>query len=432
MLTPLWRRAAAATVVPSVGVTVGVASSLSVLVPLTIDAYTPGLPVMADEFDAAEPIIALTLTAALVGLLVGQILTGLVSDRFGRRPPLLAGLVLFVLASAACLFAPSVLVLTIARFAQGIGAITALSAARAIGRDLLDGHALAVYYSRLTALTALGAIVGPLAAGLLIDVTDSWRPIFWLIGGGGVVALILVATALPETLPRKRLAAQGAGTAEVSPEVSRALLRQPQVAVPAVLAACATAVMITYLTGSAFVLQNGYGLSPSAFSIVAAGAAGGLMVCSQLNGRIARRWHPANVASVGLGLLLLDAVCLAVAFWAEAPVTVVVVLMPLLMSLLGFVIPNLITMAMSVDPARAGAAAALIGIAQFSIGPLTAPLVGLPLPGPVPMMAVVVVFYAGTAVTVLLLARRMLLARVPWAQLSSADVLEARTQSRPR
>ncbi|MCU1437235.1 MAG: drug resistance transporter, Bcr/CflA subfamily [Naasia sp.] len=406
------------------GLTIGTASVLTALLPFTVDAYTPGLPAMAVDLAASDSLIQLTLTAALLGLLVGQAFTGVISDRLGRRPPLVVGLVLFVVAAVLCLVAPSVPVLIVGRFLQGIGAGAALSTSRVIGRDLLEGHSLAAYYSRLTALTAVAAVVGPLTAGFLLDLTESWRPAFWVVGGLGAIVLALVIIALPETRATvSRGSPSGASRGGVA-----AVLRQPQVAVSILLMACTSAILLTYLAGGSFILQNRYGLSPIAFSVVFAVVSVGLVICSQLNGLLARRRHPAALATAGLVALLTAAAGLAVAFLVSAPVWVVIGGMFALVSVFGFAVPNLMTMAMTVERSRAGTAAALLGVAQFSIGSLTVPLVGVPVDGPIPMMSYVLLFYTATAVVIVLVARRMLLTRVPWDARRTAPLRTAAPQ----
>ena len=176
---------------------------LTVFGPISMDLYLPVLPALTLELGAATSMAQLTVTACLVGLALGQLIAGPLSDRFGRRMPLLIGVVAFIVTSAWCAIAPSVEMLIVARFVQGLAGGVGIVIAQAAGRDLYSGAALIRYFGRVTVLSGLAAIVGPLLGGLLATVTD-WRGLFVFLAGIGAVILLAVALQFTETLPAER------------------------------------------------------------------------------------------------------------------------------------------------------------------------------------------------------------------------------------
>ncbi|MET0885458.1 MAG: MFS transporter, partial [Mycetocola sp.] len=257
---PVTQSRGAAPVAVSVRRIALIAAVLTWLGPFTIDTYSPSLPAIVLAFDATPSLVQLTLTSALVGLVIGQLVIGLVSDRVGRRMPILVSLCLFLLACVACVLAPSIPVLIVARFVQGLTASAGVSMARAIGRDVFDGGELAAFYSRLAAATAVAPVVGPVLAGVLLEVTGTWRSIFVMIAALGVVAFVLVRFALPEThSPAVRSTHRQDPTTIPTVRV----LRQRTIVVSAVLMACVSGMILSYLAGTSFLLQNRFGLSPA-------------------------------------------------------------------------------------------------------------------------------------------------------------------------
>jgi len=388
------------------------AAVLTWLGPFTIDSYSPSLPTIVEMFGTSTSAGQLTLTAALLGLVVGQLIIGLISDKVGRRLPILVSLCGFILSCAACFIAPSIEVLIAARFAQGLFASAGVAMARAIGRDVFEGRELATFYSRLAAATAVAPVVGPILSGLLLDGTGTWRPIFIMIGALGVVSFLLVRFALPETHPRS---ISGGAVPFMVSAPSPSVLSQRTVVVSAILMACASGVILSYLSGSSFLLQQTFGLTATQFSVIFAINAAGLVTMSNLNSVFIRRWHPAVVASTGIALTFLIGVALIVSFALGASLTVILPLLFGLLSVYGIVNPNVIALGMSVGRNQAGAAAATLGVAQYSFGALTAPLIGVDLPGPIPMMGYAICAYALIGCCVVFAERRRLVAVVEWA-----------------
>ncbi len=359
---------------------------LTALGPLTIDMYLPSLPTISTDLQASAAAVQLTLTGTLVGLAFGQLLVGPLSDAVGRRMPLLAGIAVHVLASVLCVIAPNLAVLGALRVLQGLGAAAAAVVATAMVRDLFDGRSAARLFSRLMLVVGVAPILAPTIGGLVLNWT-SWRGVFVVLTVIGVTIMAVSALVLPETLPVTRR--RNGGLLGTVRDYGR--LFSDRVYVGLILVAgLAMAALFAYVSGSSYVLQDGFGLSEQQFAVVFAGGAVGLIAATQLNVRLLRRWTPQQimgvslVAGLGFGLVLL---VLAVAEVGG----LVGILIPLWLTLamVGLVLPNVPALALSRHGGAAGTAAALLGAVQFGVGALAAPLVGMLGVGPVAMAIVV-------------------------------------------
>jgi DHA1 family bicyclomycin/chloramphenicol resistance-like MFS transporter len=345
---------------------------LSTFGPLSLDLYLPALPELADDLASTPSAAQLTITACLVGLALGQLVAGPLSDRFGRRRPLLVGLVGYLLTSLACAFAPSVAVLVVLRLVQGLAGAAGLVIARAVARDLYEGRRLVLFFSRLTLISGLAPVVAPVLGGQLSRVM-SWRGIFVVLAGFG--ALLLVAGLLQrETLPAGR---RSTGGLTATLRGFRVLLQDRFFIGAALSAGLAGASMFAYIAGSTFVLQRIYGLSAQGFSLVFGMNSVGIMVLSQVGARLSRRRPPVQVLALGLTLNLLGATALAVTVLLDLGLAFLVPSLFVMVSALGLVFPTATALAMSDYPEQAGTASSLLGLGQFVFGAVVAPLVGI-------------------------------------------------------
>ena len=350
-----------------------VLGGLAAVTPLTIDMYLPAMPQIADRLDTGSSQVQLTLTAFFVGLAIGQLVAGPLSDAFGRRRPLLVGLVAYVVISAGCALAPSIWGLTGLRLLQALGVATVLVLSRAILRDLFSGDELARKFSLLMLVTGLAPILAPVIGAQLLLFTD-WRGIFLTFSVFGLLLLVTVALALPETLPPdRRRPASVAATLRISGR----LLTDRMFVGYTLAASLAFAAMFAYIAGSTFVLQDHFGLSPQEFSLVFGGNAVGIMVMAQVNGRFVGRVSSRRMLAVGLTITAVgDLLVLAAAIGGLG---LAGVLPPLFIavSAIGLVLPNGTALALADHPEVAGTASALYGVVQFLAGGLAAPLVGI-------------------------------------------------------
>jgi len=360
---------------------------LTALGPLTIDMYLPALPTITDDFGASAAGVQLTLTGTLLGLAFGQLLIGPLSDAVGRRRPLLAGVGVHLLASVLCVVAPNLAILGSLRVLQGLGAAAATVVAMAIVRDLFSGYAAAKLLSRLMLVVGVAPILAPTIGGQTLQFT-SWRGVFVVLAGAAAAIMAAAAIVLPETLPAERRRSGGiAGTAR---DYGRLFSDRVYVGL-ILLTGLAMAALIAYVSGSSYVLQDGFGLSKQQFAYVFAAGAIGLIGATQLNVRLLRRWTPQRIlagallAGLGFGLVLL-----VLAVTEVGGLAGILIPLWLVLAMVGLILPNGPAVALSRHGEAAGTAAALLGAVQFGIGALAAPLVGVLGVGAVAMAIVVV------------------------------------------
>jgi len=365
--------------------------------PLSIDMYLPGLPEITHSLDASAAAVQLTLTTVVVGLALGQLVAGPLSDRIGRRRPLVIGLVAYAGMSLLCALAPTVGVLAGLRFLQGLAGGAGIVIGRAVVRDLYAGAAAARLFSSLMLVTGLAPILAPVIGAQVLKVT-AWEGIFVVLAGLALAIVTLAAVALPETLPPAK---RDRGGLANTFRTLRKLLAQRSFIGYALTAALAFGALFAYISGSSFVLQEIYGLSPQAFSL-AFGANGlGLVIGSQVNARLVGRYGPGVLLERALLVIVTAAaVLVAVVTLGDLGVWPVIIATFVVMSSLSFVMPNSTALALADQAKVAGTASALLGVIQFLVGGLAAPLVGIGGTGSAVPMAVVMLSLATGAVAV--------------------------------
>jgi len=330
--------------------------------------------VLGDDLSAGASAVQLTLTACLAGLAIGQLVAGPLSDRLGRRRPLLAGVGAYTLASVLCAAAPTVWALAGLRFVQGATGAAGIVIARAIVRDTHDGVALVRFFSMLMLVTGLAPILAPVIGGQVLEVT-SWRGIFLVLSAIGAVLFVAASVGLRETLPPERRREGGIGA---TARTMAGLLRDRHFAGFALAGGLAFGAMFTYIAGSPFVLQEIYGASPQAFSAVFAANSVGIVALGQLNGRLAGRVEPLTMLRIGVTTMAVaGCVLFAVVAIGSLPLAALLVPLWVLVASMGLVFPNTTALALAGHPEVAGSASALLGVLQFVIGAAAAPLAGI-------------------------------------------------------
>jgi DHA1 family bicyclomycin/chloramphenicol resistance-like MFS transporter len=381
---------------PSRPALIVILGSMVAIGPLSIDMYLPGLPEITRSLDASAASVQLTLTAVVVGLALGQLVAGPLSDRIGRRRPLVVGLVAYSAVSLLCALAPNVAALAGLRFLQGLTGGAGIVIGRAVVRDLYSGAAAARLFSSLMLVTGLAPILAPVIGAQVLKVT-AWEGIFVVLAGLSLAIVTLAAVALPETLPCERR--DRGGLAHTLATI-RGLLTQRSFLGYALTAALAFGALFAYISGSSFVLQEVYGLSPQAFSL-AFGANGlGLVAGSQINARLVGRFGPGYLLRRALLVIVTAAAALVAVVAIDLGVWPVIIATFVVMSSLSFVMPNSTALALADQAKVAGTAAALLGVIQFLVGGLAAPLVGIGGTGSALPMAIVMLSLATCAVAV--------------------------------
>ncbi|HET7407104.1 MAG TPA: Bcr/CflA family multidrug efflux MFS transporter [Mycobacteriales bacterium] len=347
--------------------------AMTAMTPMSIDAYLPALPSLSRDLSASSSVAQLTLTALLGGLAFGQLVIGPISDRVGRRPPVFAGLAGFVVASLLCAVAPSIEVLIALRFLQGASGAAAVVVARAVVRDLHGGTAAARVYAALMLVLGVAPIVAPIAGAQLLKVT-SWRGVFVALALMGGLLLASTARWLPESLPAER---RQPGRWRTTMTVFGHLLTDRQFTGYALAGGLGFAAMFAYISGSSFVLQDIYGLSPQAFSGVFAMNAAGLILLSQVSARTVHRTGPRPLLLLGLVLSATGGIGIVVSVLIGAGLAGVLPSLFVVVSAVGLTSPNATALALAEHGRTAGAASALVGVVQYVLGASAAPLVGL-------------------------------------------------------
>jgi DHA1 family bicyclomycin/chloramphenicol resistance-like MFS transporter len=345
--------------------------ALTATAPLVTDLYLPALPDLARSLGTSDAAAQLSMSVCLVGLALGQLVAGPLSDRVGRMRPLRWGVLVLVVTSFLCAIATDVVVLLGLRLVQGLAGAAAMVIARAIVRDVYDGARAAKVFSDLVLVMGLAPVLGPVIGGQLLVVTD-WRGIFVLLG---VIATGLLAASwwcLAETRPPEVRAA--------SPSHQRALrslVADRRFRSFMVISSLLGIVLFTYISMSSFVLRDDFGLGPVAYASVFGANAVGMMVGSQVSSRLVGRFGPATMLRGGLLLIAGATTCLAVVFAVDGPLAVALVALWLVLAGLGMSLGNSTGLALGPHAARAGAAAALLGASQFLLGAAIPPLVSL-------------------------------------------------------
>jgi DHA1 family bicyclomycin/chloramphenicol resistance-like MFS transporter len=350
-----------------------VLGALSAFGPLSLDMYLPAFPVLAKDFGASASQVQLTITSCLVGLALGQLIAGPLSDRFGRKRPLLVGVAAYALASLLCAFAPDIWTFTAIRVVQGLAGSAGIVVARAVVRDLHSGPALARFFALLMLVNGLAPILAPLLGAQVLRFT-TWRGVFVVLAVIGLLIWTAVLLVLPETLPPERR--HGGGMAETVGTFGT-LLRERTFVGYALSAGFVMGAMFAYIAGSSFVLQEVYGLSPQQFALVFGTNAAGLIAASQVSARLVRRISPRSLLRTGIATSATGGIALLACVLGHVGLVGVLASLFLVVASVGLVAPNAAALALADHPRNAGSASALLGLGQYLVGGLLAPLVGL-------------------------------------------------------
>lgn len=345
---------------------------LFALTALGTDAWLPALPVAARELGSPVAEMQLTVTTYFLGLAAGQLVWGPISDRYGRKPVLLAGLALALAASAVCALATSATALVLARLAQGFGMSAGPVMARTIVRDLHGQEQAARLLARMIIVFSVIPIAAPLAGGLMV-MLGGWRAVFWLLGAVPALLLAAVALRLDETAPAERASIH---PAQIARSLA-AILAEPKFLAPYGAMLCAQVGIFAFVANSAFTLVNGLGVSPGAFALLFALVMVGQIAGAWLSSRLVLRVGMPRLLRAGIALVFASGAAAGGAAWAGLahPAAVVV---PFMVFLFGtaLIIPNATALALQPFPRTAGAASSLMGAAQFAVGAVVSTVLG--------------------------------------------------------
>ena len=340
--------------------------------PFATDMYTPAFPRVTGDLATSASLVGLTLTTFFLGMALGQLLGGPLSDQRGRRVPIIAGGLICTLGAVGCALAPSVGWLIVFRVVQGFGGGVAAVVARAVVVDVARGDALARVMSIMMALGGLAPMVAPVLGGAVLTFGGTWRTVFWVLVGFGLVMMITAIVFVPESLPPERR--HGGGLRQFASGLSQVIKIRMFVGYT-LTAALSGFTMMAYIANSSYVLQEQKGLHPMPFALFFAATALSQVLLSIINAKIVGRFRPRTLIGFGLSLAAVAVAVLAVGVFAlDTPLLLTCIGFLVLMAVQAFIFGNASALAAGQARQVAGAASAVLGVAQAIAMAVSAPL----------------------------------------------------------
>lgn len=346
--------------------------ALTALGPFTIDLYLPAFPVLQQDFQTTAAAIQLTLTGTMIGFALGQLIVGPLSDKVGRRRPLLAVTALHVIASIGAALAPDLTLLAIARVLMGMGAAAGGVVAMAIVRDLFGGRRLVVMLSRLALVSGVAPVIAPLIGSALLAVMP-WRGIFVVLAVYGAVMLVSAIALVPETLPKARRGANGGATVL---QRYRSVFSDRVFIGVLIIGGMTFSGLFSYLSSSSFLFQEGYGFDAQQYGMLFAVNSLGVVLGVQTASRLAARFGPQWVLAFSTATLVLASAAIIVFDQLGLGLWPTMAALFVFMTACGFTFPCVQVLALDRHGKAAGTAASIIGASNFGVAGLISPIVG--------------------------------------------------------
>lgn len=349
-------------------------AALNAYAPTSMDIYLPAFPHIAEELNATTAQVALTLAVNLIGIVIGQLLFGPMTDSLGRRRIVIVTTAIAAFASLGVALSPTIGILLAMRFVQGLAGGAGIAIARAIAADVTSGKAAARLFSIFISLTVTATIAAPIIGGILLALTGTWRSGFVFLFAVDLILAIAIAIYIPETHPA---AARTVGGLSSAGRSYLALLRDRVFMGYAITLVLAFASLYAYLAESAFVLQSQFGMTAGEYTIVLAVNSAGLMIIGFLNARLVRRWQVRGLLILGLVIAVLaGAVLVGSVLVFERHLLPILIGMFIIVATRGIVTPNATVLGVERSHTR-GAAGAVLGAGTFFGGILITPFLGL-------------------------------------------------------
>jgi DHA1 family bicyclomycin/chloramphenicol resistance-like MFS transporter len=344
-------------------------SAMTAFAPLVTDMYLPALPALTDFFSASASMVQMTISTSMLGIAVGQLFFGPFSDKTGRRRPLFASFVLYLLATAGCIFSQNIVMLVAFRLLQGLGAAGSIVLARSIAADLFSGKDLLKFLALIAAVQGIAPIAAPVAGGALLLVTD-WKGIFVTLGLLGLLVMIF-SFYLKESLPsNRRMKVPVMATFKFFVPVLKNRLLMLYIA----LLSFSTAVMFAYIASSPFIFQEHYGVSTMTYSVIFAVNALALMIGNLMSARLKNPFKTLKYSVIGL-LCFSLITSLTLIFNSEIYIVCVSLFFSLLFA--GATFPIATNLALALEKKYRGTASAVLGATTFLVGGAVMPLAGI-------------------------------------------------------
>jgi len=344
---------------------------MSAMAPLSTDMYLPALPELTTDFGIPASVAQLTLTMTMIGMAAGQMIMGPVSDRYGRKGPLLAGMAVFALTALGCAAVPDIRAFLVLRFLMGFAGASGIVIARAIARDVAEGVELTRFFAILMMVNGLAPILAPVIGGQVLLFSD-WRGIFVLLIAVGLVQSGATMV-YRETLPQEKRIAKLGASFQKFPQ----LLHDKYFMGHCLTQCFVFGAFFSYIAGASFLFQNIYHVTPQTFSYIFGGIGVGLLVCGMVPARLAGRVPDVELLMSSLIVPVLGSVALLGGFLCHAPIYYTIPVLFITIVPLSIMGAASFSLALSRQGRNAGSASALIGFAQMILGGLMMPLVGI-------------------------------------------------------
>lgn len=350
-----------------------VLGALTAFGPLSMDMYLPALPIVTADFSTTASLAQLSITSCLIGLAVGQLFFGPLSDVIGRKKPLLMTLTVYMAASLLCALSVNIWMFTGLRFVQGLAGSAGVVISRAAAKDLFDGKELTKFIALLALVNGAAPILAPISGGAILNWV-SWEMIFYLLALIGLLMLLAIAVTFRETLPEEQ---RGEGGLLKTLQNFRVLFFDKEFMGISLTFAFVSMSMFAYISGSPFVLQNVYDLSAQQFSVVFATNGIGIILAAQLAGKLSDSINEKKLLQFGAITSFTGAILLFIAITFHAGLWIVLLSLFLIVSSVGIVNTTSFSLGMQKRGKIAGSASAFLGILPFGGGGLVSPLVGM-------------------------------------------------------
>lgn len=348
---------------------------LAFLGPLNIDMYLPSFPGIAQDLNTSASLVQASLTACLLGLAIGQLFVGPISDAEGRRKPLLIATGLFALASILCTFAPNIVILIVARFLQGLTASAGVVLSRAVVRDVFSGRELTKFFSLLMVINAVAPMIAPMIGGFILSFESAnWQSIFFFLGFVGLFMVVIIAMKLQETLPPEKRIPSSLGA---SVTTMGDLLKDRSFIGYALVVGFIHGGSFAYVSGTPFVYQDIYGVSPQTFSVLFGINGLAIITGSFLIGRLSGIVAEKTLLQTAVVTALTATTLILFITIIEGPLAVLVTLIFIYMITMGMITTSTFTLGMANQGHRAGSASAVLGMLPLLLGSFFSPLAGV-------------------------------------------------------
>lgn len=341
---------------------------LSAFGPFVVDLYLPSLPQLAQFFDTTASMTQLTLTTAMIGLAVGQLLLGPMSDKFGRKKPLIISLVIYIISTILLIFSPNIETMIVLRAVQGLASAGSVVISRAVATDLYRGREMTRFFGLLMTINGIAPIISPVLGSLLLEYIG-WKGVFFFLAIIGIVVLLFCFRLKESLIIENRLEGSVLSTFFTFGKIIKNRLFMSYVGIESFLLAA----MFAYIAASPFILQSFYGLSAFTFSLCFGANGAALVIGANIGGKLSNR-KALSFGVLGFGVVVLYTISTLIIQPNWFLVEIGFFLMLLMM---GLTLPAISSLAMESERQYAGSASALLGFAPFFLGGVVSPLVGI-------------------------------------------------------